>query len=57
MTLFVNTYKARVRVHGPSGANTVTVWAQVAASNPIHALQLLKWQFGPGNVLGVAVLV
>ncbi len=52
----MNTYKARVRVHSPSGASMMTVWAQVAASNPIHARQLLEAQYGRGNVVGVAVL-
>lgn len=52
----MNTYKARVRVHSPSGASMMTVWAQVAASNPIHARQLLEAQYGPGNVVGIAVI-
>jgi len=53
----VNTYKARVRVHSQSGAGTMMVWAQVAASNPLHARQLLEAQYGRGNVVGVAVPV
>jgi hypothetical protein len=52
----VNTYKAMVRVHSPSGASMMTAWAQVAASNPIHAPQLLEAQYGRGNAIGVTVL-
>ena len=52
----MNTYKARVRVHGPSGIGTLTVWAQVVASNPIYARQMLEAQYGRSNVLGVPVL-
>ncbi len=52
----MKTYKALVRVRHPSGAGTMPVWAQVAASNPIHARQLLEAQYGHGNVIGVAVL-
>jgi len=52
----VNKYMARVKVRSTSGAGTTTVKAQVVASNPIQAKQLLEAQYGRGNVLGVPVL-
>jgi hypothetical protein len=52
----MKTYKALVKVRSTSGAGTTTVGAQVVASNPIQAKQLLEAQYGRGNVLGVPVL-
>ena len=48
-------YKATVRVQAPSGQGKVTTWAEVRASNPNMARQLLEAQFGRGNVVGVPV--
>lgn len=52
----MNTYKMQVRVPSPSRQGMVTVWAQIVASGPIQARQLLEAQYGRGNVVGVAVL-
>lgn len=48
-------YKAAVRVQAPSGHSMVTTWAEVRASSPIMARQLLESQFGRGNVVGLPV--
>ena len=53
----MKTYKATVRVSGVSGGGTMVVWAQVMASNPFVAKQMLEAQYGRGNVISVPTLV
>ncbi len=48
-------YKATVRVQAPSGYGKVTTWAEVQASDPNMARQLLEAQYGRGNVVSVPV--
>jgi hypothetical protein len=52
----MKTYKALVRVSEPAGHFMMSVWAQVAASNPILAKQMLEAQYGRGNVVSVPTL-
>jgi hypothetical protein len=49
----MNTYRASVRVKFASSASTMVVLAQVQASNPIAARQMLEAQYGRGNVISV----
>jgi hypothetical protein len=49
----MKTYKALVRVSEPAGQFMMSVWAQVAASSPILAKQMLEAQYGRGNVVSV----
>lgn len=49
----MKTYKATVRVRSASGGGTMVVWAQVSASSPIDAKQMLEAQYGRGSVISV----
>jgi hypothetical protein len=53
----MKTYGARVRVPNASGSGMVSEWAQVQASNPISARNLLVALYGRGTVVGIPVLV
>ena len=53
----MKTYGARVRVPNASGTGTVSEWAEVQATSPLAARNLLIALYGRGNVIGVPVLV
>lgn len=51
----MRTYRATVRVPHPSGHGSMTVWATVAAANPVAAKAMLEAQYGRGNVAGAPI--
>lgn len=53
----MKTFKATVRVRSASGNGMMVVWAQVSASDPNSARQMLEAQYGRGNVISIPTVV